>query len=96
MGFSPAVLDKPEAAPISNNVINSFYLVNGKKIDAVKELAFELERLTDEQLSHHMNPFKNDFAVWVRNSLSERQLADRLEQCKTREELIKVINDFSK
>ena len=56
-----------------------FSLCTGGLIKDIRELAFTLEYLSDEELQHHVQPSKNDFSSWIREVFNEGQLAEDLE-----------------
>ena len=42
-----------------------FYTNSGKAIKNLKEFAFRIEKLSDEDFSHHVNDERNDFSSWI-------------------------------
>lgn len=67
-----------------------FWLRSGGRISSINELASAVPTLSEEDFSHHVERV-NDFACWVRNVFREEQLADRLENCQSREDLQTVL-----
>ncbi len=57
----------------------TFYLKDGKTLDSVKALAKELKTMSDDVYTHHVNPAKNDFANWIRDSLQNDKLAKNID-----------------
>lgn len=57
----------------------TFYLKGGKTVSSLKALARELKSMSQDIYVHHVNPDKNDFAVWIRHSMSNDQLAKKVE-----------------
>lgn len=57
---------------------NAFHLHEGKEITDLKSLAKELRSMPQHVYEHHVNFNKNDFANWVKHSLSEHTLAERI------------------
>ena len=55
-----------------------FYLCTGESVSNVKELAFVLDNLNDEQFSQHVNEHKNDFSSWVGDVFGRHELAQEL------------------
>ena len=55
-----------------------FFLVDGKQIKSLPELALEIENMADEIFYHHVNDARNDFANWIRDIIGEIELADKL------------------
>lgn len=64
----------------NNNKKNekAFYLHEGKEITDLKSLAKELRAMPQHVYEHHVNFNKNDFANWVKHSLNEHTLAERI------------------
>jgi len=54
-------------------------------------LLSELETMSDETFNAHVNLQKNDFATWIRNVFNEKELADLLEQARTKEKTKDVL-----
>lgn len=65
---------------MENNKKNekAFYLHEGKDITDLKSLAKELRAMPQHVYDHHVNFNKNDFANWVKHSLNEHSLAERI------------------
>ena len=57
----------------------TFYLNNGKTFSNVKALAKELKTMSKEVYNHHVNPTKNDFANWVKNSIKDEVLTKKID-----------------
>lgn len=55
-----------------------FILNNGKKIAHYVELADIIEELHSEVISNHINDLKHDFAMWINDVFSEKELAEQL------------------
>lgn len=58
----------------------TFHLYGGKKFSDLKGLAKELKDMGDEVFSHHVSAVKNDFATWMKFSLKEEKLANKVER----------------
>ncbi len=67
--------------------LDKFYLKNGKELDGLRALAMELSEMADDIFSHHVNEERNDFANWIKYSLKEEKLAERMDKVITRVEL---------
>jgi len=59
--------------------LKTFYLKNGKKLTNVKNLANELKSMSNDVYEHHVNPLKNDFSNWVKNSIKDIDLAKKID-----------------
>lgn len=58
----------------------------------LKELLFIVENETnDAQFSYHVNPERNDYALWVREVLGERACATALGKSKKRDTFLKAL-----
>jgi len=64
-----------------------FSLCTGALVKDIKELAFILEYLSDEELNHHINSGRNDFSNWIRDVFGEKKLAEDLSKTKDRKEM---------
>lgn len=58
---------------------NEFYLKGGKAIKSLKSLAKELKGMSGDVYDHHVNPVKNDFSNWIKNSLKDENLAGKID-----------------
>ncbi len=58
----------------------TFYLNSGKTFTTLKGLAKELRGMSQDVYEHHVQPHKNDFAAWVKNSLKDEELSTKLEK----------------
>lgn len=57
-----------------------FYVVDGRTIQDLRELAEALEDMAEQVFSHHVNHERHDFANWVHEVLQERALAEQLRE----------------
>lgn len=58
----------------------TFYLHGGKKFSSLKGLAKELRDMSHDVFSHHVSNVKNDFSKWVKHSLKDDKLAEKIEK----------------
>ena len=81
-----AAAHPPERQGISRNVGPEYYffLVDGRPLKNLVELADAMEEITDEAFNHHVTEAKNDFAKWVHDVFGDEELAIKLGQSKTR------------
>ncbi len=56
----------------------AFRLADGRLIRSLRELAVLLDTLDEELFRHHVNEIKNDFALWIEQSIGDAELASRL------------------
>lgn len=52
-----------------------FYVNGGKVIKNLKEFAFMIEKLSEEEYRHHVTPQRNDFSSWIRDVIGDAKLA---------------------
>ena len=72
-----------------------FYLCGGNtKFYSLHELLSILETADDVVFSHHVNAEKNDFAAWIRHSMANHALANRISKLGTREDVIIAIKEY--
>lgn len=75
---------------------HGFILHDGRQVSSLAELVQTLAGMDDQTYARYCNSYKNDFATWVRDSLHETQLADILEEARSRESAVSVIRTFMK
>jgi hypothetical protein len=61
-----------------------FFLVDGRPLKNLLELADAMEEMTEEAFKHHVTETKNDFAKWVHDVFGDEELAIKLGQSKTK------------
>lgn len=64
-----------------------FTLINGQKLKCLNDLRKALSYMKPEEFNHHVNSERNDFANWTRGSLLLNQLADKMSNLKTKQEI---------
>jgi len=62
---------------------NAFYLKKGRTVHNLEELAVAFKTMDSEEFNHHVSKEKNDFASWIRHSLNNADLADKISDLKT-------------
>src|SRR3989344_2588805 len=70
-----------------------FVLKNKIVIRNVKEMIDILKVIDDATFSHHVNEYKNDFAEWVRFSVRDLRLAEKISGIRGRKGLITAVED---
>lgn len=53
-----------------------FILSSGEQITSLKQLALELDGISDEVFYYHVNDSKNDFYNWIKEVFDEMELAE--------------------
>lgn len=56
----------------------AFYIYSGPKVKSLRELASELDVMSDESFRHHTTG-KNDFSAWVKGVFKDAALASDIE-----------------
>jgi hypothetical protein len=69
-----------------------FWARNGAIIKSIHDLKNALENMDDQTFYYHVNDNKNDFSEWVRGVFKNTNLAEKISLCKTKEEMVKVLN----
>lgn len=69
-----------------------FRTVDGRMLKSVRELVLLLETYNDEHFRHHVNEHRNDFAEWVRHSVGDSVLADRIAQSDSQSAIQRAIS----
>src|SRR3989344_5796651 len=72
---------------------SAFRLHMGTNIRSLKELAEALDIMADKTFTHHITETRNDFGNWTRDVLGDTELATSLHKLKTREAILKKVDD---
>ncbi|MBN1503286.1 fibronectin type III domain-containing protein [Candidatus Woesearchaeota archaeon] len=87
-----------EVQKIDDNLITSphhyFYLQNGDVIRSLSELLAVVSQLEDVIYYYHANDQKNDFVNWIRAVFNKNDLADALQNAKSREEFVNLLQKY--
>jgi len=70
-----------------------FWINNGPVLKNLKDLKKSLLIMSKETFSYHVNKEKNDFAVWVKNTLQDETLSNKLAKIKTLKTMSKAIEE---
>ena len=73
-----------------------FRMNNGRVINGIKELIFVLKEINEQVFRSHVNNERNDFSAWIRDTFKNDYLADKLQTIKSKEDTIRVLEDFFK
>ncbi len=71
----------------------AFYCKNGKVAHTLEDLADILKDMPQDEFSHHVSAFKNDFSNWILQVLQNSDLAGTVRKCTTKEETLAAINE---
>ena len=69
-----------------------FWFENGKVAKSIPEFIMILKNLDDVMYDNHVKGNNNDFANWVRGVFNSDIIANKMSQCKTRKEMIKLLS----
>lgn len=70
-----------------------FVTKNNFKAKNIFELRKAVQEMNDDEFSHHLNNEKNDFANWIEHCLDDKILAEDVQKAKTKDEVIKCIDN---
>ncbi len=71
----------------------SFWLCTNENLRSLADVSEALQKATDEVFRYHVNRDKNDFEVWIRDVIKDKDLAREIARVKTRETLIRKISE---
>jgi hypothetical protein len=63
---------------------NYFRVANGTIVKNIKELDNAIENMSDETFKCHVSDVRNDFSIWIRETIGDEKLANELLQTKDR------------
>ncbi|MEM4260638.1 MAG: hypothetical protein QXG00_05360 [Candidatus Woesearchaeota archaeon] len=69
-----------------------FWFSSGHLAKSIPDLIAGIEQLDDNVIRQHFTNEKNDFANWIRYTFKSNLVADALQKCKTKAELIKILS----
>jgi len=75
------------------NELEYFYCRNGKVAKDLAELADILQDMSDDEFSHHVSEFKNDFSTWILHVLKNAELSEKIRTCTAKEEMLLILNE---
>jgi hypothetical protein len=68
-----------------------FWLRSGPGLRSLRELANKLPAMPADEFAYHAGPPRHDFAAWTEGVFGEKELAERLRKCRTKEEFQTVL-----
>ena len=71
----------------------SFWLCTNENLRSLAELSTALQKADDEVFRYHVNRDKNDFEVWIREVIKDKDLAREIARVKTKETLVRKITE---
>ena len=87
----PAAVAKGILARVPMQV--SFWLCTNENLRSLADLSAALQKADDEVFRYHVNRDKNDFEVWIRIVLKDKDLAREIARVKTKETLVRKITE---
>lgn len=60
------------------NPDSHFWAISGAEIKSIYDLAYSVERMSDDAYYYHVTDSRNDFSRWVSDVFKQQQLADDL------------------
>jgi lipopolysaccharide export LptBFGC system permease protein LptF len=82
----PKLLENVEAG-------KEFILEDGRPLKNIYELLNSLTSMEPKTFKHHVTKRKNDFANWISHVLHDKKLAAEIKKAKTKEAMVKKINN---
>ena len=70
-----------------------FWLQDGTAIKNLFELANSLAKMPKKAFSYHVTKEKNDFSMWVRDVIKDKELAEKIDSIKTAKTMGKYIKE---
>jgi len=68
-----------------------FHLHNGIVLKSMYDLIDTLEIIDDETFGHHVTKDKNDFSDWIEYVIKYKDIAEKIRNAKTKEEIIEIL-----
>lgn len=72
---------------------DAFWLCTNENLLNLASLAISLEKADDDVFRYHVTRDKNDFETWIRDVVGDKDLAREIARVKTKETLIRKINE---
>ena len=88
-------LSIPEAKRILAKVptTQGFWLCTAQDIRSLSELSKSLSQLDDDAFRYHVNRTKNDFEIWIRTVIEDKDLGREIARVKTKETLHRKVSE---
>ncbi len=71
-----------------------FYLSDGTPIKSVKGLMVALAKMDNDTFKSHVTPERNDFADWIEAVVGDHELAQKISQLRTKDEILAVLRSL--
>ena len=69
----------------------AFWVNNGPVLKGVIDLGAYAKKMTPQQFSHHVSASRNDFAKWTEEVIRDAELAKKIRQAKSKDDLAKAV-----
>src|SRR3989338_11177219 len=73
------------------SLTDGFWLCTNENLRSLNELSGSLENADNDVFRYHVTRDRNDFEVWIREVLKDKELAREIARVKTKETLIRKI-----
>ena len=70
-----------------------FWLCTAQDIRSLGELSTSLLTIDDDAFRYHVNRTKNDFEMWIRTTIQDRELSREISRVKTKETLHRKVSE---
>lgn len=79
---------------------NYFRVANGTIVKNLKELDMAIENMSNETFKCHVSDVRNDFSIWIRDTIKDEKLANELlqtkDKCRTQLLILRRVLEMSK
>ena len=69
----------------------AFITKNGQKLYSIVDLLLWLYSCSDDDFRYHINEKENHFYTWIRDAIKDLDLAEKIKNVKTKEEMISIL-----
>ena len=83
---------KPEKIFLDNPK-DFFHLTSGETIASIQELRSVLDNIDNDTFHHYVNSHKNDFASWIEHIFKKQELANKIRDITSKEELKQTLKN---
>jgi len=69
----------------------AFITRDGKKLYSLMDLLIWLYSCSEEDFKYHVNDKGNHFYIWIKDTIKDLDLAEKIKNIKTKEEMISIL-----
>ena len=73
---------------------NYFHFINGVVVKNLQDLIDVLKVIDEDTFHHHVNVYRSDISAWVYHALKKTEIASRLADVKSREDIIRILEEI--